>query len=163
MIVVADTGPLNYLILIGQVDLLSVLYSEVTIPPAVVEELSDMRSPPAVRAWLARPPEWLHIRAPQSMPSDLPVVLGSGEREAIALSAEVRADALLIDERDGRAEAKLRKVPIIGTLGTLSQAAREDLVDLAAALAQLKRTNFRASDRLYEEILLGHRGWGKKS
>ena len=96
------------------------------------------------------------------MPSDLPVVLGPGEREAIALSAELRAGALVIDERDGRAEAKLRKVPIIGTLGTLSQAAREDLIDLATALTQLKTTNFRASDRLYEEILLRHLGWGKK-
>jgi predicted nucleic acid-binding protein len=35
MIVVADTTPINYLILIGQIDVLSALYGRVVIPSAV--------------------------------------------------------------------------------------------------------------------------------
>jgi predicted nucleic acid-binding protein len=35
MIVVADASPLNYLILIEQIDVLKPLYEEVIIPPAV--------------------------------------------------------------------------------------------------------------------------------
>jgi predicted nucleic acid-binding protein len=39
MIVVADTSPLLYLILIEQVDLLRTFYGEVLIPDAVANEL----------------------------------------------------------------------------------------------------------------------------
>ena len=35
MIVIADTSPLNYLVLIGEVDLLRRLYRQVMIPEAV--------------------------------------------------------------------------------------------------------------------------------
>jgi predicted nucleic acid-binding protein len=40
MIVVADSSPLHYLILIEQVGLLRQLYSEVVTPEAVLAELS---------------------------------------------------------------------------------------------------------------------------
>jgi hypothetical protein len=39
MIVVADTSPLNYLILIEQVKILEALYGQVIVPPAVQDEL----------------------------------------------------------------------------------------------------------------------------
>jgi predicted nucleic acid-binding protein len=35
MIVIADTGPLNYLVLIGSVDVLQPLYTRVIVPPAL--------------------------------------------------------------------------------------------------------------------------------
>ena len=35
MIVIADTGPLNYLVLIGEVDVLQPLYARVIVPEAV--------------------------------------------------------------------------------------------------------------------------------
>ena len=40
MIVIADTGPLRYLILIEEISLLRSLYGQITIPPAVRSELS---------------------------------------------------------------------------------------------------------------------------
>jgi hypothetical protein len=39
MIVVADTGPLNYLVLIEAVDVLQPLYKHVVVPKTVAEEL----------------------------------------------------------------------------------------------------------------------------
>jgi predicted nucleic acid-binding protein len=39
MVVVADTSPINYLVLIGQIDLLTRLYKRILIPPAVLAEL----------------------------------------------------------------------------------------------------------------------------
>ena len=44
MIAVADTSPICYLILIGEIDLLPKLYTEVLVPPAVVEELANGRA-----------------------------------------------------------------------------------------------------------------------
>ena len=43
MIVVADTSPLNYLVLIGQIDVLKHLYGQVLIPPAVLAELTKLK------------------------------------------------------------------------------------------------------------------------
>lgn len=40
MIVVADSGPLHYLILLGHVDLLRRFYGQVLVPEAVAHELS---------------------------------------------------------------------------------------------------------------------------
>ena len=39
MIVVSDTSPLNYLVLIEEVEVLPAVFGRVVVPPAVVEEL----------------------------------------------------------------------------------------------------------------------------
>jgi predicted nucleic acid-binding protein len=39
MIVIADTSPLNYLVLIGEADILQRLYGRVVIPEGVLREL----------------------------------------------------------------------------------------------------------------------------
>jgi predicted nucleic acid-binding protein len=44
MIVIADTGPINYLILIGKVEVLPGLYHRITVPPPVCEELGRPRA-----------------------------------------------------------------------------------------------------------------------
>jgi predicted nucleic acid-binding protein len=48
MIVVSDTSPLNYLILIDAVDLLPQIFGQVYAPSEVVEELKHVGSPEAV-------------------------------------------------------------------------------------------------------------------
>ena len=59
MIVVADTTPINYLILIQEIDLLPKLYGEVAIPHAVLHELLASRSPKPVRMWVENRPGWV--------------------------------------------------------------------------------------------------------
>ncbi len=49
MIVVSDTSPLNYLVLVDAVYVLPEPYGEVIVPPAVREELHHPRTPDAVR------------------------------------------------------------------------------------------------------------------
>jgi predicted nucleic acid-binding protein len=58
-IVVADTGPVNYLVLIGAIDLLPKLFGEVHAPQTVFDELTDRETPPLVRAWVTQAPDWL--------------------------------------------------------------------------------------------------------
>jgi predicted nucleic acid-binding protein len=62
MLIVADTSPLNYLVLIGRVELLRELYGRVTIPEAVLTELQGEKAPDAVKQWIASRPEWLEVR-----------------------------------------------------------------------------------------------------
>ena len=62
MIVVADSGPLHYLILLEHVDLLRRFYGQVLLPEAVASELSAVGAPGIVREWIARPPTWVDVR-----------------------------------------------------------------------------------------------------
>ena len=123
------------------------------IPPAVVTELSQERTPSIVREWLSAKPEWLHVQAPQQSLLSLQDVLGPGEREAIALATELQADALLIDDRDGRREAEKRSLPVLGTLRVLADAAEHGFMNLRVAFERLRETNFRADDQLTQRLL----------
>jgi predicted nucleic acid-binding protein len=145
MIVVSNTSPLNYLILIGQEMLLERLFGGITVPPAVLEELSAPQTPQVVRALVAKAPSWRAVRPP-AVVLDLPV--DHGERHAISLAVEVQADLLLIDDLAGRRAAKAAGVSILGTLGFLHTAAERGWLDFADAIAKLQRTNFGLSDEL---------------
>jgi predicted nucleic acid-binding protein len=50
--IVADTTPLNYIVLIQAADILPNLYKTVLIPPAVKAELANVNTPATVRAWV---------------------------------------------------------------------------------------------------------------
>jgi hypothetical protein len=54
-LIIADTGPINYLVLIGSIDLLPILFENVILPSAVRAELTDPDAPPSVRNWIANP------------------------------------------------------------------------------------------------------------
>jgi predicted nucleic acid-binding protein len=66
MIVVADTSPIRYLVLIEQIDLLPILFDRVIIPPAVDDELKSLGAPIVARKWLAHPPTWLTVETLQN-------------------------------------------------------------------------------------------------
>ncbi len=119
MIVISDSSPLNYLLLIQQVHLLPALFGRVLSPPSVLDELSRTKAPDLVRAWAAATPDWLEIRAPEYPLQEH--ALGPGEADAIALAAELNADILLIDERDGARFARQRGLIVTGTLGYLKR------------------------------------------
>lgn len=144
MIVVADASPLRYLVMIGEIEVLPVLYEFVVAPPAVIHELTREPTPDQVHSWTAASPGWLRVEKPRQMPR-LPATPGPGECEAIAL-AEEYAGLLLVDDGAARREAHHRGIAIRGTLGTLGLAARHGLADLHRAIARLRATNFRSHD-----------------
>ena len=55
-LVVADTGPINYLVLVDAVDTLPKLFDEIVVPVAVYDELTHAEAPAVVRAWIAQAP-----------------------------------------------------------------------------------------------------------
>lgn len=142
MVVVADTTPLNYLVLIQHQDLLPRLFGRVLIPPAVPAELHDPEAPKSVRLWLDRAPIWVQVQPLHSQPDKGLDYLDPGEREAIALAQDVKADQIRLDEAEARQEAARRKLPFIGALGVLRRAAQFDLIFLPDALARLQKTTF---------------------
>jgi predicted nucleic acid-binding protein len=151
MIVVSDTSPLNYLVLVEAVQFLPDLFGQVVAPPAVLAELQHSRTPAKIKRWAANPPTWLRVLTPA--PFAPFARLDLGESEAIALAKQLNADALLIDERHGSAVAKQLGLTVVGTLGVLELAAEKGQLALPVAIADLRRTAFRAPESLIAEML----------
>jgi len=153
MIVVADTSPINYLVLIKEIDLLPALFGRVLLPEGVLLELMHPKSPIEVREWISRPPAWLEVRVVTTVATPQLMQLDIGEREAIQLALESGADAVLMDETDGRQIAESLRLQVRGTLGILERAAKLQLIDFRAVLARLDQTSFRVSPTLRKAFL----------
>jgi predicted nucleic acid-binding protein len=157
-VIVADSGPLHYLVLIGEIGLLPQLFDTVLVPEIVRDELCHARAPLAVRDWLASGPAWLKpLPTPPVAALPLPK-LGDGERAALALAASMQADLVLMDDRPGVTAAREQGFIVTGTLGILDLAASRGLIDLAEAFEQLKATNFRYRQQLLDALLAQHKG-----
>ena len=126
MILVADSGPLRYLVLIECVDVLRPLYNRAVVPMSVALELQRHSTPAAVRKWMAQLPSWCDIHADPPADPELEA-LGLGERSAIQLAESIHADRLLMDDR-------------------------HRLLDFEEALARLGQTNFYLSADLVESV-----------
>ena len=143
MIAVCDMGPLHYLVLIGAEHVLPQLFSRVLTPPAVLAEMSHPDTPVAVRGWAAAPPQWLEVKAATRV-EDIPSLgrkgaRGAGEKAAIALACEERADVILMDDKTGRREARKRDLEPLWMLQVLDEAAERGLInDLPEKLERLE-------------------------
>lgn len=151
MLVVADTSPIHYLILIEQEDLFPKLFGKIVIPDQVANEISHSLAPRAVLDFMAQRPPWLSIQSPQSI-EPIPQI-DEGEEAAINLAREINAELLLIDDLDGRTAARRFGLQIIGTLGVLELAASHHLVDLHEAIHALQKTTMRMSEELVQSLL----------
>jgi len=152
MIVVSDTSPINYLVLINQVQLLRDLFGRVIVPSAVKLELSHSAAPEAVRRFVSVPPNWIEILSPKVLSTDLPA-LGAGELEAISLLRELNGELLLCDDLDARRAAISKKFRVMGTLGVVELASRRGLVDARDAIVALRKTSIRLPAALIERLL----------
>lgn len=151
--VVADTSPLNYLVLIDHINLLPQLCGRVLIPESVLDELSVIETPSLVRNWASNLPEWIEV-SPVTPIDDAGLTrLHAGERDAILLALTLHADAVLLDERRGRQEAENHGLKPIGTLGVLVAAHERGLIDLRASIDALQQTSFRANPKLLASIV----------
>ncbi|MFM5981230.1 MAG: DUF3368 domain-containing protein [Sphaerospermopsis kisseleviana] len=154
MLVVSDTSPICYLVLIGEINLLHQLYNQVLIPQIVQEELLNEKSPIEVQNWINSPPNWLIIKNIDiSLSSKDLSVLDPGETAAILLAQQENASLMIIDDGLGRKIASDRGLKVTGLLGVLDQAASNNLIDLPSVISRLKKTTFRASSKLLASLL----------
>ncbi|GAC1414666.1 MAG: hypothetical protein NVSMB62_00910 [Acidobacteriaceae bacterium] len=145
MIVVADTTPLHYLILLGEADLLQILFGRVLVPAAVSEELQHPRTPDKVRQWMAHAPTWLEVVSVAAISNPALANLDPGEREAIQLALDRGVAVVLMDEAEGRKIAQALHLEVRGTLGILERAAKLGRINLRDAFSKLEQTSFRIS------------------
>lgn len=151
MLVVSDASPLIALANLQLLGALRELFGEVVVPSEVWDELAGAGRSVAVRELVTAMPEWL--RVVQTGGAEAIPGLHVGESAAIQWAIKAKADLLLIDERDGRREAAIRGVPVVGTIGLLELMAERELVNLADAFAALQATDFWVSPKLLAERL----------
>lgn len=135
------------------------LYERIVIPEAVASELrrggqDDPRLAQVLTlSWIETKPSTNH-----RLINELQTIykLDKGESEAISLALELKADALLIDERLGRREASRLGLPITGMLGVLLVAKKQNLVSAIHPIvdALISEAGFRISSQLYGEVML---------
>ncbi|MFO0937457.1 MAG: hypothetical protein U0798_13180 [Gemmataceae bacterium] len=161
MIVVSDTSPLIVLAKLGCLQLLSTLYGTVFIPPEVERELTAKGAFQGVPDVMEQSRNWLQVHKPLSIETIRGI--HPGEMAAIALSLELKARVLLIDDEKGRKAANERHISTIGTIGILETAAEIELIDLEDSFQQFKATNFRIAHSLLDQRLQIHQQKRKSS
>jgi predicted nucleic acid-binding protein len=156
MLVVSDTSPLCYLLLIGEIQILTQLYHQVLIPKIVQDELLHEESPIVVQNWINDPPSWLIIKNIDISGSQDLEVLDPGETAAILLAEKENANLIIIDDGLGRKIASYRGLKVTGLLGVLDQADYHSLINLPDVISRLRKTSFRASSSLLDALLKRH-------
>jgi predicted nucleic acid-binding protein len=152
-VVIADTGPVNYLLLIGHIDILPALFQRIVIPAAVRDELKSRKAPLVVQQWIGNPPSWAEVHEGPLVHDPAMRNLEEGEEAAIALAIELHADLILMDDREGVRVARSKGFRVTGTLGILSMAAEHRLVNLRDAFDSIKQTSFHYQQELMDEFL----------
>ncbi len=162
-LVVSNSGPLIGLSMIGQFDLLKVLFGAVNIPSAVYREVAIEGQGKLGAEEVAKAVKdgWITVNDVEDslILGLLKVDLDDGEAEALALADRLNADLLLMDERKGRVRAKQMRREVIGTIGVLLLAREKGVdIDPKVALDELRKKGFRISDKLYRRILRSQKG-----
>jgi predicted nucleic acid-binding protein len=150
-LVVSDSGPVHYLVLCEAIEILPKLYDRLVIPAAVARELTHRNAPAPVAGWIRSLPQWASVQGPSRPHASL--LLGPGEREAIALALELKATQLLVDDRVARQIADQKGLSTAGTIGVLEQAAKAGILNLPPVMQKLLDTNFRIDAEVVREVL----------
>ncbi|MFL6600372.1 MAG: hypothetical protein ACJ8R9_03500 [Steroidobacteraceae bacterium] len=112
-----------------------------------------------MREWAHNLPTWVEVKAPKALDPTLGV--DAGEMEAICLAEEIKAAAVLIDDRAGRNAASRRGLAVIGTIGLLEQAAARGMIDLPQSLQRLQQTNARLDPQAHSGSAGTQSSWGR--
>jgi hypothetical protein len=127
----------------------------VSIPEAVYKEcVIDGKNREEVK--LIRSAEWLKVIRvkDRKLVKLLQASLDEGESETIALSLEIGADLVLLDDYDAREKARLFGLKITGTIGVLLKAKKENGIKLLKQeLRRLRETGFWIGDELEAKLL----------
>jgi hypothetical protein len=151
VIVVPDAGPLIYLAGAGTLDLLARLYDRVVVPRAVYDEIVVSGAGLMGSAEVSGA-TWIEVEDVMPDPV-LARTLDRGEAAAIPLAQRLGA-TLLCDDASGRAEARRRGVPVIGTLGVLCLAKERGFLDrVHPVIETMRAAGMYVSDTLVREVL----------
>jgi predicted nucleic acid-binding protein len=156
VIVIADTSVILNLCCVQQQHLLPALFQQVVVPPEVRHEF-DRAAGTYPRFTGLTMPVWIREQLPRAIPETLRRVphLDPGEIAAIALALEMAADAVLMDETEGRLAARRLGLTTIGVAGILVRAQLAGLLrKIGPVLNELEqKANFWLAPEIRTEVL----------
>lgn len=153
MIVISDTSPLHYLVMIGHIEVLPKLYGQVLCPREVISECQHPHTPSPFRSWASSLPAWLVVADSSTWTDPSLQKLDPGEAAALRLAHDIQADLVLMDERRGREAADKLGFKVAGVVAVLADAASHGLLDFDVAIAALcQNTNFRISQKVIAAV-----------
>lgn len=154
--VVSNSSPIIHLAKIGKLELLKGYFQTLTIPEAVFRECA-LEGKAHEEVEIIKNADWIRVMQVESkkMVRLLQSLLDDGESEAIALSLEIGADLILLDDSDAREKARLYGLKITGTIGILLRAKVEKKIDsLSKTLIKLRQSGFWLNNYLETRLLM---------
>ena len=143
-VIISDTSCLILLSKIDKLGLLRKFSDSIYITPDIKSEFGKEL------------PDWIKVKAPKnkSYQELLELDLDAGESSAIALTFELENSILILDDLKGRYLAEKLKLRFSGTFGLILKAKQLGIIDkVKPILDEIKKTNFRFSEKLFELIL----------
>jgi predicted nucleic acid-binding protein len=153
--VVGNSSPIIHLAKIDKLDLLKHYFQTITVPKSVFRECVA-EGKERQEAEVIKNSNWIKVLEAEDkkLVRLLRTSLDDGESEAIALSLEIGADLILLDDFDAREKARLFGLTIIGTLGILLRANKDKKIpSLKEYLLKLKETGFWINGSLEKRLL----------
>ncbi len=153
-LVIVNTSPMLYLHQVGCLELLRQLYSTITVPPAVPQDL-EIGKLQGVDVPEVNSIEWIQIR-PVASATIIPAVidLGQGEAEVIALGLENPDSLLIFDDSLARRIADLYSLKYTGTLGVLVKAKQAGYLSaVAPVITMLRSKGMWLTDKIISDVL----------
>ena len=156
-VILADTTVLNNFAQVGQPDLLRKIFSDLSAPTEVREELAE-----GERKGLVPICDWSWLTAieptaaEQLHTSELKVSVGAGEAACIAILV-ARGGLLLTDDGPARHLAAALGVEVSGTIGVLGKLVRREILSLKegdAFLQGMRARGYWSPVRSLHEIIL---------
>jgi len=141
-LIIADTSCLILLTKIDELDILNKVFDKIYITDKIAEEFNyDL-------------PSWIEIvKIKFEDYKTIAEIVDDGEASAIAMSLKNPNSLIILDDIRARKYALSLGINIIGTLGVIVKAQKENKINSAISLIEkIQKTDFRVSDKLFEQI-----------
>jgi predicted nucleic acid-binding protein len=149
-LVIANSTPIIALRGIGRLDILKSVYERITIPDAVLREVT-VKNRGALQGI-----DWVIVKPISNIEAKalFTAALHEGEVEVMILARELNADLVIIDDGLARRHAKYIGLTVTGTVGVLLRAKRDGIISvIKPILADLIKSGFFISQKVCDDIL----------
>lgn len=158
MTIVCDTSPLLLFARADRLGLLPALYQTVVVPGAVLQEVNVQADEPARQIQVHVQQDVFQRKEARGKSLDaVGENMGRGERAAIALARELDAELVVLDDEQGRTEARRHGLSITGSIGILIEAKERDVIaSMRRELDRLVEEGLWIDEQLYDRVLREH-------
>lgn len=149
---ILDSSCIIILSQIERMDILKMLFSEISIPKAVFDEYmvkasaEDKKRLKEIGIKIVDVKDTLAVMTMQTN-------LGKGESECVVLAKEIDADFVVLDDKYARKVAELLGLNVVGTLGIVVTAHKKGKIEAKPIIDKMRKKSFWIDDTLYKRIM----------